>query len=1514
MNTIEKDSISSYEHLYSQTEETADHSQYPDDLNEELCITTGLNKCEAIIEDTIGHVDSLDNVGENSNANDNDDMMKRIEIDVRVSQNNDQLNDYGENCSAKHDYSKDVKTGRCVCEVADDKNVYVNNRLECETLNGGKDVSPDKHPFKLNKRSAELDKFLPEEDKENFATNKECIIKGGKIYLISRINSHGINTATEMIQNSITNLTYTLFYISKYSRKKKSENNDEISSIRKPFEECQNFATQEPNLSIQKSYPLCISSRRYRTSFADMPYSNTSVRKSINSSRKNSKSKISALLRCRTFSYSRNNNNSAEPHSRPPSPISRRFRRLRDSLELAARSREIPIAHLPRSSTHVPYSRLRDSLELAARSRGIPVALLPPSTTHVPYSRLRDSLELARSRGVQTELSPHSTAHIPYSRLRDSLELAARSRGIPVALLPPSTTHVPYSRLRDSLELARSRGVPTGLSTHSTAHIPYGRSRDSLELAARSRGIPVALLPPSTTHVPYSRLRDSLELARSRGVPTGLSTHSTAHIPYGRIRDSLELARSSQLREPRYAPEYQFIENSPHSYRGSLEPVNIDISNRSLYASPRSSMSPYKSQHSLSRSSISMPSLRCRCRSISEQSMPSQYWLPRPLRRSSVPAGLLWPATSSPEQYRVRDLQTTDIVVPQEFEKQVSPFVTWDPDTSRWSRDFEDSLAEFWDKSKRIDVVGRGTSTRPASILREKSRGADRVHWRSSLAPEASFRFRRLSSPRQSTPSPHRSPRLRSSSPLAPRTSFRLRRSSSPRRSTPSPYRSPRLRSSSPLAPRTSFRLRRSSSPRRSTPSPYRSPRLRSSSPLAPRTSFRLRHSSSPRRSTPSPYRSPRLRSSSPLAPRTSFRLRRSSSPRRSTPSPYRSPRLRSSSPLAPRTSFRLHHSSSSRRRAPSQYRLPSTRRSSSMPAGHLWHTTSSPDKYRVRDLQTSDIVVPQELEQLSPIRAPPQDPLWSNASTPEHYRVRDFQTTNIIVDPQEFEKQVGPFVTWDPDTSRWSRDFEDSLEEFWENSYREDSRHKSPLVKYSSSNSLGPETSFDLSYILSPGRSTSSSSRSQTLDSSSPLGPETSFRLRRSSSSGRSIPSQYQLPSPRRSSSISGRRIPSQYRLSRPLRSSSVPAGPLWSNASTPEQYRVRDFQTTNIRIDPQEFEQVSPFVTWDPDTSRWSRDFEDSLAELWNKPMRINVVGRGTSTKSAAILPEKSKGADGVSRGTYTRPASILREESIVTDGARRGTYTVPTSMLHRGTYTKPASILRDESNRSSSSYDSSASAEYKSRKLRGFQTTNIIIDPQEFEKQVSPFVTWDPDTSRWSRDFEDSLEEFWANPYRKDSRHKSPLVKYSSSSSLGPETSFDLRRISSPWRSASSSSRSRTLDSSSLGPDTSFDLRRIPSPWRSILSSSRSRTLDSSTLSEPETSFDLRRISSPGRSTLSSSRSRTLGEDTESSGSESYSSSASCSSCYTDEPDSMLADEIHFQSLNRAWHRPNLRRFLN
>eukprot|EP00106_Octopus_bimaculoides_P007175 XP_014774617.1 PREDICTED: uncharacterized protein LOC106872223 [Octopus bimaculoides] len=454
MNTIEKDSFSSYEHLFSQTEEMADHSQYPDDLDEELCITTGLNKCEAIIENTIGLVDSQDNVGENSNANDNDDMMKRIEIDVRESQNNDQLNDDGENCSAKYDYSKNEKTKRCLCEVADDRNVCVNNKLECKTLNGKKVVSPDNHPVKSNKRSAELDKFLPKEDEENFATNKECKIKGGKIYSISRINTHGINTATEMIQNSITNSTYTLFYISKYSRKEKSENNDEISSTRKPFEECQNFPTQEPNLSVQKLYPLCISSRRYRTSLADMSYNNISVRKSINSSRKSSKSKISMFLRCRTFSYSRNNNNSAESFSRSSSPRSGRFRRLRDSLE-RARSRRIPIALSPRSSAPIPYSRLRDSLELAARSRGIPIARLRRFTTPTPYNRLRDSLELAaRSRGIPIALLPRSSTHTPYSRLRDSLELAARSRGIPIAHSRRSSTHTPYSRLRDSLELA----------------------------------------------------------------------------------------------------------------------------------------------------------------------------------------------------------------------------------------------------------------------------------------------------------------------------------------------------------------------------------------------------------------------------------------------------------------------------------------------------------------------------------------------------------------------------------------------------------------------------------------------------------------------------------------------------------------------------------------------------------------------------------------------------------------------------------------------------------------------------------------------------------------------------------------------------------------------------------------------------------------------------------------------------------------------------------------------------
>uniref|UniRef100_A0A0L8H845 Uncharacterized protein n=1 Tax=Octopus bimaculoides TaxID=37653 RepID=A0A0L8H845_OCTBM len=500
-----------------------------------------------------------------------------------------------------------------------------------------------------------------------------------------------------------------------------------------------------------------------------------------------------------------------------------------------------------------------------------------------------------------------------------------------------------------------------------------------------------------------------------------------------------------------------------------------------------------------------------------------------------------------------------------------------------------------------------------------------------------------------------------------------------------------------------------------------------------------------PGRRTSSSSRSRTLDRGGFLEPETSFRLRRSSSSRRSTPSQYQLP--------SPR-----HSSSISGRRTPSQYRLPRPLRSTyTRPASIL-----SDDSNRSSSSYDS-----------------------SASSEYKSRKLRDFQTTNIIIDPQEFQQQVNPFVTWDPDTSRWSRDFDDSLAEFWANPYREDSRHKSPSVKYSSSSSLGPETSFRLRRIWSPRRSTLS---------------------------------QYQLPSTPRDSAIFGRRTPSQFRLSRPRRSSE-PLSSLWSDACTPEHYMAGDIQTTNIIIDPQEFaQQVSPFVTWDPDTSRWSRDFEDSLAEIWDNQRRINVMGRGTSTASASILPVELKSADGINRGTYTRPASILREESIVTDGARRGTYTEPTSILRRGTYTKPASLL-------------TASQYRLPRPLRSTYTR-----PASILRRIS-------------------------SPGRRTSS-SSRSRTLDSSTLMEPETSFDRSRISSPGRRTSSSSRSRTLDSSSLfEPETSFDHSRISSPGRRTSSSSRSRTLDSSSLLEPETSFDRSRISSPGRRTSSSSRPRTL-----------------------------------------------------
>ncbi|XP_036358764.1 uncharacterized protein LOC118763368 isoform X2 [Octopus sinensis] len=354
MNTTETYVFSKcYENLCSETEKMADHSQYPDVLNEGLHKTTELNEGEDFTEENTGHIDSRDDDRENNTENHIGDVREMIQIDVKEGQDNDKLNDDDE--TAKHDYSKEEKTKRSACEVADDKNMYVNNRLECKTLNGEKDVCPDKHPVKLNKRSAELDNSLPKEDGENFATNKKCIIKGGKISSISRINPHRINTATERIQNSKTNLTSS-FYIPKRSRQEQPENNDGISSTRRPFEEWQNFTAHEQHLSIPKPYFHRMSSCEYRISVVDMSYYR-SERKTIHPPGRISESKVSAPLRCRSVSYLQNNNNSASPKSKQGLSRPRRYSHLRDSLELAklrwaSKNRGSPFTAQPHTSRY----------------------------------------------------------------------------------------------------------------------------------------------------------------------------------------------------------------------------------------------------------------------------------------------------------------------------------------------------------------------------------------------------------------------------------------------------------------------------------------------------------------------------------------------------------------------------------------------------------------------------------------------------------------------------------------------------------------------------------------------------------------------------------------------------------------------------------------------------------------------------------------------------------------------------------------------------------------------------------------------------------------------------------------------------------------------------------------------------------------------------------------------------------------------------------------------------------
>ncbi|CAI9723200.1 Hypothetical predicted protein [Octopus vulgaris] len=572
MNTTENYIFSKcYENLYSETEKMADHSQYPDVLNEGLHKTTELNEGEDFTEGKTGHIDSRDDDRENNTENHIGNVMEMIQIDVKEGQDNDKLNDDDE--TAKHDYSKDEKTKRSACEVADDKNVYVNNRLECKTLNGEKDVCPDKHPVKLSKRSAELDNSLPKEDGENFATNKKCIIKGGKISSISRINPHRINTATERIQNSKTNLTSS-FYIPKRSRQEQPENNDGISSTRRPFEKWQNFTAHEQHLNIPKPYPRRMSSCEYRLSMVDMLY-NKSERKTNYPRRRISESKVSAPLRRRSVSYLQNNN-SASPKSKQGLSRSQQYRQLRDSLDIviyeidrlrkALKNRRSHIASQPHTSRPRRYSHLRDSLELAklrwaSKNRGSPFTALPHTSRYVPEYHQNVRPPHVHKTALRVGRRPSryvSDYHIHVEH--NSKHNRSRSQ--------------PYSQLGD-LKLTRSqwalivRRLRSTEQPHSSRYVPdyHINVEPSNSKHDRSRS------------QQYSQLED-LKLTRSQWEAIVRRLRSTEQPDYdinvepfqpsSRPPESLKDTRSHQLHSPRYISDFQTIEPS-YPHRDSLE-------------------------------------------------------------------------------------------------------------------------------------------------------------------------------------------------------------------------------------------------------------------------------------------------------------------------------------------------------------------------------------------------------------------------------------------------------------------------------------------------------------------------------------------------------------------------------------------------------------------------------------------------------------------------------------------------------------------------------------------------------------------------------------------------------------------------------------------------------------------------------------------------------------------------------------------------------------------------------
>ncbi|CAI9722905.1 Hypothetical predicted protein [Octopus vulgaris] len=895
--------FSSYEHLCSQTDKMADHSQYSDVLKKELYRTTGLNKCGDFTGDNIGHIGSQDNDRENTNKNDADGVMETIEIRVEKSQNKKQLNNDGENCSAKDNNSKDEKTE--MCEVADDKGANENNRRKCKSSNREEGV-------KSNNGIVEQDKSVPKTDEDNFATNKKCMAKGKKVYSTSRINLH----PTEIIRNRVTNLPYSLLCALKYS--KKENNGDEISLNRRPFEEYQHFVAQEQHrLNVPKLYPSRTSSRQHKLSLADMSY-NSPERKTICPFRRTSESKVSAPLKRRIFSYSQNNNNSTELNSFSPPPQSSSHR---------AEQTEHPILS-SRPSTPPPNPF---DTSLSSFGNAVNITFDPEEFQHQESPFQIGSLHSNSNSETVTaplNLSDSSWWSSPANITVDPEEF--QHQVCPFESWDPDTSR--WSRdFDDSIaELWRDKASPEPTSdTSGSCFSDYVAGPD----------------PFSAEEINSHILNRKWHRAFYRRKRLGLRADQTEYVKPN-IKQCLHPILESRPSTP---PPNPF--DTSLSYFGNATNITFDPEEFQHQESPFQ----MGNLHSTSNSETGTPPLN-----LSD----SSWW--------SCPANI-----------------TVD---PEEFEHQVCPFESWDPDTSRWSRDFDDSIAELW----RDQPSPEPTSDSSGSCFSDFIAGPDpfsaaeiNCHILNRKWHRAFYRRKRLGLRAEQTE--FVKPNIKQC--LHPILGSR-------------PSTTPPSSLDSSLSSFINVTWEPDTS-RRSRDFDDSNAELWRDQPSPEPTSDSSGSCFSDFIAGPDPFSAVEINSH--ILNRKWHRAfyRRKRLGLRAEQTEFVKPNIKQC----------LHPILGSRPSTPP----PSPSDTSFLSFGNATNITFDPEEFQHQEspFQMGSLHSNSNSETGTPPLNLSDSSWWSSPA-------------NITVDPEEFQHQVSPFETWNPDTSRWSRDFDDSIAELW--------------------------------------------------------------------------------------------------------------------------------------------------------------------------------------------------------------------------------------------------------------------------------------------------------------------------------------------------------------------------------------------------------------------------------------------------------------------------------------------------